>query len=166
MMDRFSKKSPRFLRQEEAQLQTALGSSNQEFKFNSARIPSVNSLTPGDILSFSYSKKTGGANTFITLAVSNKRSGSSSASFSSNGKQYYSCYLIDHLSEETWKTIVATINKYKGDYGKIASYRYIKNLFGMFLGKSYYRTFISVGSMMSNLVRIDLERIVSQKEDE
>ena len=163
-MDRFSKKSPRFLKQEEAQLNQALGLDPNEFKFVQAPVPSTHNLSPGDILTFSYSKGSGSANSFITLAVSNSRSGMGSVNFSGSGKKYYSCYLIDHLSEETWKTIVSSINKYKGNYKKVASYRYIKNLFGMFLGKSYYRTFISTGGRMSGLSRIDLERIVEEQD--
>lgn len=154
--DRFSKKATqkRFLKQEKVQLATNLKVDN--FELYDTPVASVDSVQPGDILSFYY-KPTGSQ--YITLAVSNKRTGTSSCRFAASGKEYYSGFLVDHLSEQTWYIITRSINRYRKNYTRAASYKYIKNLFGVFVGKQHYRTFISIKSSMTGLRRVDLREI-------
>lgn len=159
MIDRFSKQSSRFLRQERKQLVKNLAPV-KDSEFYKTRVASISSVGVGDIALFSYN-----GSMYITLAVSNKRSGPASPRFSAANKKFYSCYLIDHLSEETWKIIVSSINKYKVSYSKIASYKYIKGLFGVFIGSRHYRTFNTVG-VMGNLTRFDLKEVLEDKEEE
>jgi hypothetical protein len=155
LVDRHSQTTKRFLRQETAQLKNNL-SIEGELSFYSTPVASVDSISPGDIAAFKYSNT---RKYYITLAVSNKRSGINSSRFSRNNQEYFSAFTIDHLSKETWGVIVKSINKYKDSFNKVASYDYIKRLFGIFIGPQYYRTFISVGTM-SGLTRIDLEEVI------
>jgi len=144
-----SKKDPRFLEIQEEKLKRALEIDETGLDLISARVPSVNSISPGNVVSFSYNKSS-----YMALAASNGRSGPSSAVFRSRGtkNKLFSCFLVDHLSSESLKIIIESLNRY-GSFTKIASYRYITNLFGLFVGRENYRTFISTGRM-SNLTRI------------
>ena len=153
-MAEVSKRDPDFLNIQEDKLKDALGLGEVEFDLISANIPSVNSASPGDVVSFVYN----GAQ-FIAIAVSNARTGSSSAIFRNTRtkNKLFSCFLVDHLSSESLKIFIQALNKYR-DYTKIASYRYITTLFGMLIGKDRYRTFISTGRM-ANLTRIQIREI-------
>jgi len=151
-MPKYSKKSPNFLEQEQSKLKQAKELTDLELDLIQKRIPSVNSLSPGDMLSFSYN-----GSPFMALAVSNQRTGASSTIFTNRNtkNKLFSCFVVDHLSSESLRVLLSSLDKYK-DYTKIASYKYITSLFGLILGKDKYRTFISTGKM-SNLNRIILQ---------
>lgn len=128
------------------------------FSHKSERIP-VNDIKPGDLLTFEYNGEL-----FTVLAVSCSRSGDSSSFFSviTTKNTLMSCFKVNHLQQETISTIVSRINKLGDKFSKIASYKYVKNLFGIFIGKDRFRTFISINSKIGSLTRI---QVVEEEED-
>lgn len=142
-MAEVSKEDPDFLSVQEDKLRDALGLEEAEFDLISARVPSINSVSPGDVVSFTYNGLS-----YIGIAVSNARTGSSSAIFrnTKTKNKLFSCFLVNHLSSESLRIFIQALNRYR-DYTRIASYRYITTLFGMLIGKDRYRTFISTGRM-------------------
>lgn len=158
-MAEVSKEDPDFLNIQEKKLKQALDLDDSEFELISSRVPSVNSVSPGDIITFAYKANAGGRGTqrqqqYMAIAVSNARTGTRGAIFKNTRTRnnLFSCFLVDHLSSESLKVFTQSLNKYKG-YTKIASYRYITGLFGLLIGKDKYRTFITTGRM-SQLTRI------------
>lgn len=148
-MPKFSKKPSNFLEQQTQKIKDALQLQDRELDLVESRIPSITHVDPGDILSFSYKGKS-----FMVLAVSNQRTGESSAIFKNlrTKNNLLSCFVVDHLSKESLGVIISSLDKYR-EYAKIASYKYMTTLFSLFLGKDKYRTFITAGNI-SGLSRI------------
>ena len=149
-MAEISKQDADFIDLQEEKLKKALNIDETGLDLISASVPSVANLDPGDVATFSYNGKT-----FMSIAVSNARTGASSAVFTNTRtkNKLSSCFLVDHLSSESLKILISSLDKYR-EYAKVASYRYIVTLFGMYIGRDKYRTFISTGNRMSSLVRI------------
>ena len=149
-MAEISKQDADFINLQEEKLKQALEIDETGVDLISASVPSVANLDPGDIAAFSYNGKS-----FMVIAVSNARTGSSSTVFTNTRtkNKLFSCFLVDHLSSESLKILISSLDKYR-EYAKVASYRYIVTLFGMYIGKDKYRTFISTGNKLSGLTRI------------
>ena len=147
-MAEISNKDPRFLEIQEEKLKQALGLDEVEYELISTKISNTSNISPGQVVTFVYDGKQ-----FMALAVSNARSGSN-VTFRNirTRNKLFSCFLVDHLSRESLQVLISSLNKY-GKYTKIASYKYITNLFGLLIGKDRYRTFISTGRM-SQLTRV------------
>jgi len=108
-MPKYSKKSSNFLEQEQSKLKQAKELTDLELDLTQKRIPSVNSLSPGDMLSFSYN-----GSPFMALAVSNQRTGASSTIFTNRNtkNKLFSCFVVDHLSSESLRVLLSTLVKY------------------------------------------------------
>jgi len=121
----------------------------------------VDMVKPGYVLNFSYKGRS-----FGVLAVSCARSGPGSSLFKNTktGNKLLACYKIDQLSLETLATIVTKLDKYGTRFNKVASYRYVKNLFGIFIGKNQFRTFIAMNNQVSGLKKITVEQLEEDTE--
>jgi hypothetical protein len=138
----------------------------------------VSNLRPGAMCSLMYKNKVGtGRNIknkpLTVLVVSNSRSGLGSAMYTHRSKKgtqdkYLSCFLIDHLQYETLSTIKTSINKYRkkvSDGRKAKSYKYVKSLFGLIIGRDKYRTLSITEGSVGSVIRYDLEYYQKALED-
>ena len=135
-----------------------------------AHLTTISALRPGAICSLMYKNKLGTGRrlevkAFTVMVVSNSRTGLGSVMFEhkSPGKvkdKYLSCFIVDHLQFETINSIRTSIDKYRkqlGDGRKAKTYRYVKSLFGLLIGKDKYRTLSVTEGSISSVVRYDIQ---------
>lgn len=143
-----------------------------------ARPVTVSYLRPGAVCSLMYKNKPGTRRNIkvkplTVLVVSNARSGLGSVMFTYKNQKgttdkYLSCFLVDHLQYETLSSIKTSIDKHRKSITegrKAKSYKYIKSLFGLLIGRDKYRTLSITEGSISSIVRYDLEYYKKALED-
>ena len=134
----------------------------------------ISSLRAGNFCTLRYqnkikSNRPSKSKVFDVLIVSNNRTSPNSGMFSYMSKKgvrdkYLSCFRIDHLSYETITILQKGLDKYKGN-PRVKSYKYMKTLFGLFVGPDKYRTLsVSQGSIDS-IIKYDMKFLSKELED-
>lgn len=110
-------------------------------QFRLLTIPSVSpsKLEPLDFGSFGYK-----GNYFFALFIPNNRTGQGSVTYMNNNTRntLVSCFTLEGVSPESLQAILSSLYRIDPNaLRKVASYRYMKNLFSLLLGKRSYKTF-------------------------
>ena len=131
-----------------------------------SKLVTISSLRSGNFCTLRYQNKVTSnrpskSKVFDVLIVSNNRTSPNSGMYSYMSKKgvrdkYLSCFRIDHLSYETISTLQKGLDKYKGT-PKVKSYKYMKTLFGLFIGPNNYRTLSIAQGSIDAIIKYDMK---------
>lgn len=115
------------------------GLSEDQFKLLTLPSVSPNKLQPLDFGSFGYK-----GNYYFALFIPNRRTGQGSVSYVNYNTRnnLVSCFTLVGIGPESLQAILSSLYRIDPNaLRRVASYRYMKNLFSLLLGRRNYKTF-------------------------
>lgn len=138
-----------------------------------SKAATVSSLRAGNFCSIRYSsfipsKYQSSNKRMLVMVVANTRTATNGGIFYHKSKdgtrdKYLSCFRVDHLMIETLAALQSSLNKYK-KFSKIKSYKYLKTLFGMFIGSDNYRTLSLTKGYVDSVIKYDVSTLDEDEE--